>query len=173
MVEQNMTHDELIIPNHPHEDQRNWEPEDDDEDRLYHNRFVQYLVRTFTRLRKWQRVHPDDIADLIFPHVPLAQIVEAHLYLEKVARCIDKKMQWKCAECGKDVWAKIKLTKNGLIKEHQYVRRDARYCSQSCRQKAFRKRKRVTANPPDTKAKPSPRDGYANAESTLAVNSRS
>jgi ferredoxin len=99
------------------------------------------------------------------PGFTVAQIVEASLYLQRVAACIDERMregQWKCVECGQVVWAKIDLTataKDALTMEVRHVRRDAHYCSQACRAKAFRKRKRkgkrVTAKASDTAAKPS------------------
>jgi hypothetical protein len=159
--------DDLAVNSHPHVEQRNWQPGDDDElpsDEITIESFRRLLeprvLRTLKRMRRLaQHLHPEDLADLLFPHVPVVQIIEASLYLEKVADCIDKKMregQWKCVECGQDVWAKIKLTKDGLglTREHRYVRRDAHYCSKACRQKAFRKRKRVTAKVSDTKAKP-------------------
>jgi hypothetical protein len=140
--------DELIIQNHPHADQRNWQPGDDDAEPelLSKETFATIarpkVLRTLKRLRGLAtHLHPEDVADILFPHVPVAQIVEASLYLEKVAACIDKKMRegkWKCAECGQDVWAKIDLTKDGLTRELRHVRRDAHYCSQACRAKAFR-----------------------------------
>jgi hypothetical protein len=90
----------------------------------------------------------------IRPVVSIAGIVAAKQYLEKLAFCLGKKMQCKCAECGGDMWAKMT---NRLLLEVRQVRRDARYCSQACRQKAFRKRKRkrVTANASNTKVKAS------------------
>jgi hypothetical protein len=167
--------DELIIPDHPHSDRPNWRP-DDDYDEVFDpakpssKRLVQFILRPFARLRRLMLLSPELLADIIFPLIPLVQIVEAHLYLEKVARCIDKKMkgQWTCAECGQDVWAEIKPTVDGLKKEFRYVRRDARFCSQACRQKAFRKRKRVTAKASDG-GKAVPRDGSTVAESSAAV----
>ena len=169
------TPDTIIPTSHPHADQRNWMPGDTDDDDDGGNpdlrrRFQQHVLRTLERMREWPLLPPEILADLIFPHVSVAQIVEAHLYLEKIARCIDKKMRegkWKCAECGKDVWAKIKLTKDGLKREYRYVRRDAHYCSQACRQKAFRKRKRVTATPSDTAAELSRRDGFPIVQNEL------
>ena len=56
-----------------------------------------------------------------------------------------------------------------LVWDVKRVRRDARYCSATCRQKAFRKRKRVTDRASDTTAMPSPGDGYIDAESSLTV----
>jgi hypothetical protein len=141
----------------------------DDMERALGHRLEQQLSRTLERMRRWLRIHPDNIARFLFPHVPVVQILEMSQYLEKVARCIEKKMQWQCVECGKDVWAKIKLTETGPTKELRYVRRDAHYCSPACRQKAFRKRKRVTASPSDATAKASRGNGSAATEGGLAV----
>jgi hypothetical protein len=116
---------------------------------------VESALRTLERLRVLTQVPAETLAEAIFAHVRVAQIVEMMAFLEKVARLMDKKMQWKCVECGQEMWAKIQMTKNGPTKEHRHIRRDARYCSQSCRQKAFRKRKRVTDRGSNTTAQPS------------------
>jgi hypothetical protein len=196
-----MTHDdELIIPNHPHVDQRNWQPGDDD-DRPGGGARREITegsaVRTLRRLLSLTGVPPEELADALFPSperlqemiremgltyevdrarirplVSISQIVEAKQYLEKLAACFIKKMemqQCKCAECGNDIWRKIKIKDRELVCEVKRVRRGARYCSAKCRQKAFRKRKRVTDRVSDTTAKPSPCDGYIDAESSLTV----
>jgi hypothetical protein len=110
------------------------------------------LVRTFKRALVLTRLPPEAIADSIFPDIRIDQVVDLIESLEKVARCIAKKMQWKCAECGKDVWYAddVANRKRVIIASK---RRDSRYCSQACRQRAYRKR--VTATPSDTKAKAS------------------
>jgi hypothetical protein len=157
----------LTVADHPHADQRNWRPEDDD-DRLLHDRLVRYFVRTFERLRKWQRIHPDDIVDLISPRVRIDQLIAASEWLHEIAKSMHERMikeqQLKCAECGSAIWFKdnveMTISKDGKpmvtgTRETKQVRRDARYCSPSCRQKAFRKRKRVTDGTSDAPAQPS------------------
>src|SRR5262249_28202507 len=112
------------------------------------------------------RVPAEMIAKIIFPYVSIDQIVEAKLYLEKIAEEIGKQMRWKCTECGKDIWCEVDLIKQ--TRTVKRIRRDARYCSQACRQRAFRKRKRVMGHISDTAAQPSLHDGYpphASAES--------
>jgi hypothetical protein len=109
------------------------------------------------RFREMLRVAgiTDDFdADRMRPVVSIADIAGASEYLQKVAACLCKRMpQWECTECGKEVWFKM----HGLTKEVRRARRDAHYCSEACRQKAYRKRKRkrVTAKASDTKVKPS------------------
>jgi hypothetical protein len=168
--------DEMIIPSHPHLNQRNWQPGDTEDDVRSGTITDRSARRTLERLQELTRVPAETLVDTIYggleqaiknmgitprlridqlPGFTAAQMIEASMYLQKVALLIGKRMEWKCVECGQDVWAKIKVTKNGLIKEYRFVRRDARYCSQACRQKAFGKRKRVTAKASDTKAKPS------------------
>jgi hypothetical protein len=176
--------DDLIVADHPHADQRNWQPGDDDDDpdapfdpANAPKRFVQFIIRPLTRLRRLMRLPPEMLADIIFQHVRI-DILDASQYLEKVAKSLDEKMrkgqQWKCAECGQDIWykddvqvelnsEKPTLVRNRVIKR---VRRDARYCSQACRQKAFRKRSRVTDRVLDTAAKPSPVTDMATRKAT-------
>ena len=88
--------------------------------------------------------------------VTIAQIVEAIQYLEKVAGCLDKKMREEglctCTECGKEIWFEIGRRGGAPVQVVKHVRRGARYCSQACRQKAFRKRKRATDRAPNTAA---------------------
>jgi hypothetical protein len=108
-------------------------------------------IRTFKRSLRWTRLPPEMIADLIFPQIRIEQVVELMSFLEEVVLCIGKKMQWKCAECGNDIWYKDDLLKRQ--REIQRKRRNSRYCSQACRQRAYRKR--VTATPGDAKAKAS------------------
>jgi DNA-directed RNA polymerase subunit RPC12/RpoP len=139
-------------------------------DATLERRLVQHILRTLERLQRLTRVPPEMVAETIFPHVRLDQIVEASLYLEKVARCINKQMQqmqWKCAECGHEVWFKDDLLRQS--REIKRVRRDAHYCSPACRQKAFRKRKRVTASPLSALDKPLPRDNSGAVSDRLAV----
>jgi hypothetical protein len=170
MVEQDMTSsmsegdDEMTVSNHPHVNQRNWQPGDDDDRPVGARREItkDSAVRTLMRLWSLSGVPPESLADALFPSpehlqeairemgltwkvdparirplVSLAQIIEAQQYLEKLAACLGKKMatlQWKCAECGNDVWAKMTAP---LVLEVRRARRDARYCSQACRQKDF------------------------------------
>jgi hypothetical protein len=173
--------DEMNIPNHPHLNQRNWQPGDTEDDDVRSGTITESGARrTLARLQELTRVPAEKLVDTIYgsieraikdmgitprlridqlPGFTAAQMIEASMYLQKVARLIDKRMEWKCVECRQDVWAKIKVTKDGLTKEYRFVRRDAHYCSQACRQKAFRKRKGkgegVTANVSNTKTKPS------------------
>jgi hypothetical protein len=109
------------------------------------------LVRTFKRALVLTRLPPEAIADSIFPDIRIDQVVELIASLEKVARCIAKKMQWKCAECGKDVWYADDVANRKRVINRK--RRNSRYCSQACRQRAYRRR--VTATPSDAKAKAS------------------
>jgi ferredoxin len=169
-----MTDDEMIIPNHPHLNQSNWQPGDTDDDIRSDAITAKSALRTLERLQALTRVPAEMLVDTIYggieqaikdmgitprlridqlPGFTAAQMVEASLYLQEVARLIGKRMEWKCVECGQDVWQKIDLLKQTAT--WRRPRRDAHYCSQACRQKAFRKRKRVTANVSDTKAKPS------------------
>jgi hypothetical protein len=88
------------------------------------------------------------------PYVRIDHVTEAMVFLEQVCKAMDKNIQWKCAECGKNIWYKIKFDDLGPKKVIQRTRRDANYCSQACRQRAFRKRKRVTDRVSDTTAQP-------------------
>jgi hypothetical protein len=113
------------------------------------------------------------VAEAISPH-GMHKVLEAIVHLEEVAKCIGEMMpQWKCAECGKDIPFKdsvcVTVKPDGKpmlskTREHRWVRHDARYCSQACRQKAYRKRKRVTAISSGTNAKLSRGDGSTVAE---------
>jgi hypothetical protein len=97
------------------------------------------------------RIPPEVLAAVISPHIRIDQIVEMKMYLEEVVKAVINKMQWKCAECGRDMGFKDdKLTRT---REVLRTRRDARYCSPACRQKAFRKR--VTHRAANTTAQPS------------------
>ena len=188
--------DDLIIPSHPHADQRNWQPGDDDGARRGAITEAS-AVRTLKRLLALTGVPAEVLADALFPSperlretiremgltlevdparirpsVSAVQILEAKEYLEKLAVCLLKKMktqQCKCAECGNDIWYEIKIRDGQPVQEVKRVRRDARYCSQACRQKAFRKRKRVTDWASDTTAKPSRRDTSRVADETSPV----
>jgi hypothetical protein len=116
------------------------------------------VLRMLERLRVFATcVPPETLAEAIFPHIRVDQLVEAHQYLGEVANCIHQQMlaqmQWKCAACGNDIWFTEDLTRRR--REFRRVRRNARYCSQACRQKAYRKRKSVTAIPSNTEAKTS------------------
>jgi hypothetical protein len=123
-----------------------------DEERILEKLIRKKLVRTFKRsLTLMTRLPPEMIANYIFPDIRIDQVADLIVSLEEVARCIGKKMQWKCAECGKDIWFKDDLP--NLQRVIQRKRRNSRYCSQACRQRAYRKR--VTATPSDTKAKAS------------------
>jgi hypothetical protein len=153
--------DEMTVPNHPHADQRNWQPGDtDDDDRLSIDDLKQLalrnrpnrLLRTFERMHKTLREIPAEaITALISPYVRIDEIVEMAQYLDEVATALGKQMQqWTCAGCGKPVWCKddVRLTvsdagKIGRMTNRQIriVRPDAVYCSNACRQKAYRKRK--------------------------------
>jgi hypothetical protein len=79
-----------------------------------------------------------------------------------------RKGRWKCAECGQDVWAKTDLV--ARKREFRWVRRDARYCSAKCRQKAYRKR--VTARASPVRSEPSQRDGSSHANEGQDVTRR-
>jgi hypothetical protein len=117
------------------------------------DRQIQHILRTLERLRRLTYYAPEAIAEAISPHFRIQDVVEAIVHLEDVAKCMDKKMQWKCAECGRDMHANIDPTNR--VRVFRRVRRNARYCSAKCRQKAYRKRKHVTATASDTKVKPS------------------
>jgi hypothetical protein len=178
--------DEMTAPNHPHADQRNWQPGDTDdgplislEDLLAIPRVRGRVLRTLERLRLLTRIPPEMIATALFSHIRIDQVLDVIMYLEEVAGCISKQMQWKCAECGKDIWfeddtqvtlgqtsKQMRVTRTRKVKR---VRHDPRYCSQACRQKAFRKRKRVTAHPPNTAAEPSRPDDLVIVQNELAV----
>jgi hypothetical protein len=173
------------VPHHPHSDQRNWRPGDDEDHpvRGASRRVITSTgaVRTLRRLLSLKGVPPEVLADALLPSperlqemiremgltrevdrarirplVTIPQIVEAIQYLEKLALCLEKKMQegrlCKCAECGMDVWLEIVLEDGEPKKLVKHVRRGAHYCSPACRQKAFRKRRRVTDHPSDTAA---------------------
>jgi hypothetical protein len=140
-------------------------------------------LRTLERLRILTHVPPEMLAEAIFPietipnakfpFVRLDAIVAASQYLEEVAHLLDHKMrkgQWKCVECGQDVWSRIFVSEDGKRSNQiRPARRDTHYCSQACRQKAFRKRKRVTASPLSGLDKPSPRDNSETVSNRLAV----
>ena len=174
--------DELVVPNHPHVDQRNWHAgDDDDEYEKALSKFIdRKILRTWKRLRTLMRVPPVNVAERLLPHVSVSEVLDAGIYLQVLAHFMVKQTQWKCAECGRDVLVagssvqvdvdestrSPEVTRTMQVRQ---VRRDARYCSATCRQKAFRKRKRVTDRASDTTAKPSTCDGCVDAESSLTV----
>jgi hypothetical protein len=156
--------DEMIVPDHPHADQRNWQPGDTDDDILTWEKVLQIFkkpgalnktLRTLDRMRRLTTFFPPEkLADLISPHVHLDDIVWLAQYLEKVGNSLAKqKTQWTCAECGKLVWCTedVQYSIGGTQKDPKVgctttrtvrrVRPDAVYCSNACRQKAYRKRK--------------------------------
>jgi hypothetical protein len=154
--------EEMAVPNHPHADQRNWQPgdtDDDDPDRIIPweqiiamPRLRNRTLRTLERMRKLMDFYPPEkLAAAISPHVRIDQIVEMAVYLEEVAKALGKqKEKWTCAECGKLVWCKhdVQLTVSDtgemgriVTRQIRIVRPDAHYCSNQCRQKAYRKRK--------------------------------
>jgi hypothetical protein len=182
MTERN---DGMIIQDHPRADQRNWRPGDTDdegwaneEDAALKKLIDRKILRTVERLRTLTRLPPEMIAAAIFPYIRIDQIMDMAVYLEEVAKCIGKQMQWKCAECGKDIWFKddvrVTVGQTGEMgatttREIRRVRRDAHYCSPACRQKAFRVRKRVTNNPADASPETSRRNGSVIRETRSAV----
>jgi hypothetical protein len=112
---------------------------------------IRSAIRTLKRLHRLTRVCPESVAKAIPPHVRIDQVTEMMVYLEDVVRAMAKQMQWKCTECGRDLW----FNDNALTRkrEIQRIRRDAHYCSQACRQKAFRRR--VAGRASNTTAQPS------------------
>jgi hypothetical protein len=153
--------DEMTVPNHPHADQRNWQPGDTDDDELID--LEQYLalprplnrvLRTLKRMRGLTGIPPKILAAVISPHVGIEQIIWMKEYLEELAAAFGKQMEKRtCAGCGKPVCfkderefsvgetpedSKIRAT---TTREYRVVRADAVYCSNACRQKAYRKRK--------------------------------
>jgi hypothetical protein len=101
------------------------------------------VLRTLERLRVLTQYYSvESVAAAISPNFRIDQIAEMMVYLEQVAKAVGKRMQWKCAECGRDIWFRDDVL--AKTRQIQRVRRDAHYCSQACRQKAFRQRKHVT-----------------------------
>jgi hypothetical protein len=166
--------DEMTIPNHPHADQRNWQPGDTDDDDLITweqifaiPRMRNGFLRTLERMRRMMGIPPEKLAAGISPYIRIDQVLEVAMYLEEVAECMGKQMpQWKCAECGRDIWFKdsvsVTVNPDGKLvrsrrREIQLVRRDAHYCSQACRQKAYRKRKAALRQ--EASPRPSSRNG--------------
>jgi hypothetical protein len=84
-----------------------------------------------------------DVAAALAPHVEGSLIQELGEFLETVAyymKKIQTKEQYdplpKCIECGKDIEHDLTV--------YETYRKDVRYCSPRCRQRAYRKR--VTEN---------------------------
>jgi hypothetical protein len=153
--------DDLAVNSHPHADQRNWQPGDDDDlsARVSKSSITTTSAhRTLDRLLELTHIPPEALADSILPSrerlreeclrqglspeliakmpprihplVRIDQLVGAAMYLQKVAACIGKKMEWKCAECGEDIWHKDDVLRQ--TREIRRARRDALYCSQAC-----------------------------------------
>jgi hypothetical protein len=139
------TDDELIVPNHPHADQRNWRPGDDDDGETeaeFSGRATKKILgakRTLARMRElidlFDAVNLDDDGKelakfLVAPKVRSDDVYYLYFALEGVHRQMEKleqPSQRKCPECGESL--------DGL-------RANAIYCeSARCRQRAYRKRK--------------------------------
>jgi hypothetical protein len=99
---------------------------------------VRWVRRTLARVQ-WLRNRADcqELADALFAHGANSN-THVHIrglgqYLEDVAECLELKYpKQSCAMCGIDLGCSFSVT-----------RRDVRYCSSRCRQRAYRKR--VTA----------------------------
>jgi len=105
---------------------------------------VESVLRTVARVKALRKLGGDkDVAVALAPHVTGSLIQELREFLETVAHYM-KKIQTteqydplpKCIECGKDI--------SHDLTAHETYRKDVRYCSPRCRQRAYRKR--VTEN---------------------------
>jgi hypothetical protein len=105
---------------------------------------VESVLRTLARVEALGRLGGyEDVAAALSPHVEGSRIQALGEFLDTVAHYM-KKIQTteqydprpKCIECGDDIEYDLTV--------HENYRKDVRYCSARCRQRAYRKR--VTEN---------------------------
>jgi hypothetical protein len=130
-------------------------------------RTVEEVLRTLARVEALGKLgHYEDVAAALAPHLNGGRIQALGEFLETVAHYM-KKLQTAeqydpprlCVVCGKSI---------GMVTD--YTRRDIRFCSPKCRQKAYRER--VTDNQPRRPSKcngNAERDGTKDAGDHLSV----
>jgi hypothetical protein len=185
-----MPNDEIVVHDHPHVSQSNWKPGDTDNEltdeeweakygAAFKKLITRKFLRTWKRMRTLMRIPPTNVAELLLPHISVHEVLYAGMYMQYLAMFMAKQMQWKCAECGHD----ILVTGSGVCMEVdgknpespevtrttevRKVRRGARYCSDKCRQKAYRKRK--TALRQEASPQPSSRNAVTEVPSKEAA----
>jgi hypothetical protein len=133
-----MTNDECKPVAHPHSDRPNWRPEDDAplrQQRLWpggnkHPLDLTAILRTFKRVQLLANaISAEDLAKELMRHGVKPDDIGDYSYLEEVWERMNKEVPDNgepfCQVCGRATYRD---------------RRHAKYCSASCRQKAYRKR---------------------------------